>query len=56
MIVLLPFLVVIDSFAFVASDIDPSTSQSDVGTIIIALMSFLVLLFGYKKILSLLGK
>ena len=55
-LIILLSLLYVDSFALVASDIDPSTAQSDVSIIIVALLSFVIALFGYKKLLSFLGR
>ncbi|MBA3025731.1 MAG: hypothetical protein FP820_04890 [Sulfurimonas sp.] len=45
-----------NSFALVASDVDMNPAVVDITTIVASLVSFLVLLMGYKKVLSLLGR
>jgi hypothetical protein len=45
-----------NAFAFNASDIDISTFLSDLSLLIASFISFLVMLLGYKKVLSLIGR
>ena len=55
-LIILLLVFVNNAFALVASDIDMSSATTDVTTIIVSILSFLVLLMGYKKVLSLLGR
>ena len=45
-----------NAFALVASDVDMSQAVSDITIVVTSVISFLVLLFGYKKTMSLLGR
>jgi len=45
-----------NAFALVASDVDMSQAISDITIVVTSVISFLVLLFGYKKTMSLLGR
>ena len=50
------FLFSSNAFALVASDVDMSQAVSDITIVVTSVISFLVLLFGYKKTMSLLGR
>ncbi len=45
-----------NAFALVASDIDMSPAVVDTSLIVTSILSFLVLIMGYKKVLTLLGR
>ncbi|MBU0581337.1 MAG: hypothetical protein KKA19_09200 [Candidatus Margulisbacteria bacterium] len=55
-IVLMLLTAITNAFALVASDVDMAPAVVDITTIVASLVSFLVLLMGYKKVLSLLGR
>jgi len=55
-ILLLLILSSSNAFALQASDVDMSPAIADMSTVVASVLSFLVLLMGYKKTLSLLGR
>ena len=50
------FLYGTNALALVASDVDMSTAVTDTATIVASILSFMVILMGYKKVLTLLGR
>jgi hypothetical protein len=45
-----------NAFALVASDIDSSNANSDLTLLVASVVSLLILMYGYKKVMSLLSR